>query len=126
MLRQQISRQGQAIEKGDHVGFFLVDEQMHSSILNIAGHPHAWDLIASVKAQLDRVRYLSLEDHRWLKMIYRQHREIVSAIRNRDALRAEQAMQDHLRTVFDAVERIAREHAEFFEREPATLDQRIA
>ena len=44
----------------------------------------------------------------------------------RDELRAEQAMQDHLRTVFDAVERIAQEHAEFFEQEPATLNQRIA
>jgi len=98
---------------------------MHSLILDIAGHPHAWDLIASVKAQLDRVRYLSLEDHRWLKMIYRQHREIISAIRNHDALRAEQAMQDHLRTVFDAVERIAQEHPQFFEHEPTILNQGI-
>jgi DNA-binding GntR family transcriptional regulator len=125
-LRQQISRQQQAIEKGDHVAFFQLDEAMHSLILDIAGHPHAWDLIASVKAQLDRVRYLSLEDERWLKMIYRQHREIVGAMRDKDQLAAEQAMQDHLRTVFDAVARIAEEHAQFFEQEPAALDRGIA
>jgi GntR family transcriptional regulator, rspAB operon transcriptional repressor len=125
-LRQQISRQEQAIAKGNHVAFFLLDDEMHSLILDIAGHPHAWDLIASVKAQLDRVRYLSLEDNRWLKMIYRQHREIVAAIRNHDPLGAEQAMQEHLRTVFDAVERIAQEHAEFFEQEPTTVTQDIA
>jgi GntR family transcriptional regulator, rspAB operon transcriptional repressor len=125
-LRQQISRQEQAIAKGDHVAFFLLDEQMHSLILDIAGHAHAWDLIASVKAQLDRVRYLSLEDNRWLKMIYRQHRGIVAAIRNHDSLSAEQAMQEHLRTVFDAIERIAQQHAEFFEREPASVTKDIA
>jgi GntR family transcriptional regulator, rspAB operon transcriptional repressor len=125
-LRRQISRQEQAIAKGDHVAFFLLDEQMHSLILDIAGHAHAWDLIASVKAQLDRVRYLSLEDNRWLKMIYRQHRGIVAAIRNHDSLSAEQAMQEHLRTVFDAIERIAQQHAEFFEREPASVTKDIA
>ncbi len=125
-LRQQISRQEQAIEKGDSVAFFQLDEQMHALILDIAGHPHAWNLIASVKAQLDRVRYLSLEDERWLKMIYRQHREIVGAVRDKDPAGAEQAMQDHLRTVFDAVARIAEEHAQFFEQEPAALDRGIA
>jgi DNA-binding GntR family transcriptional regulator len=120
-LRQQILRQNEAIARGDHVDFFQLDERMHALILDIAGHAHAWDLIASVKAQLDRVRYLSLEDSRWLKMIFRQHREIVGAIRDHDPQGAEQAMQAHLRTVFDAVERIAREHAEFFEQEPTRV-----
>jgi DNA-binding GntR family transcriptional regulator len=126
ILRQQISRQQQAIEKGDRVAFFQLDEAMHSLILDIAGHPHAWDLIASVKAQLDRVRYLSLEDDSWLKMIYRQHREIVGAMRDRDQLGAEQAMQEHLRTVFQAIERIAQEHAQFFEDESTVRDRGIA
>jgi DNA-binding GntR family transcriptional regulator len=125
-LRQQIVRQERAIENVDHVAFFALDEQMHSLILSIAGHPHAWDLIASVKAQLDRVRYLSLEDNRWLRMIFRQHREIISAIRSKDPRGAEQAMQDHLRTVFDAIARIAQQHAQFFEQEPTHLHQGIA
>lgn len=125
-LRQQLSLQAKAIEKGGSVAFFQLDEQMHSLILDIAGHPDAWDLIASVKAQLDRVRHLSLEDESWLKMIYRQHRDIVGAIRTRDPLGAEQAMQDHLRTVFSAIARIAEEHAQFFEQESITLDRGIA
>jgi GntR family transcriptional regulator, rspAB operon transcriptional repressor len=77
-----------------------------------------WDLITSVKAQLDRVRHLSLEDNDWLAMIFRQHREIVRCIADHDAPGAEQAMQTHLRTVFDAIARIAAAHAEFFEQEP--------
>jgi DNA-binding GntR family transcriptional regulator len=125
-LRQQMTRQHDAIARGDHVAFFQLDEQMHALILDMSGHADAWDVIASVKAQLDRVRYLSLEDHRWLKMIYRQHREIVAAIQDGDPPGAEQAMQEHLRTVFDAVARIAQTHVAFFEQEPAQVSRDIA
>jgi len=117
-LRRQIAQQTRAIDAGDHLAFFTLDEAMHRHILAIAGHPKVWDLIASVKAQLDRVRHLSLEDGDWLEMIFRQHREIVRRIAVHDAPGAEQAMQAHLRTVFGAIERIAAAHAEFFEQEP--------
>ena len=99
---------------------------MHRTILDMAGQPQVWDLIASVKAQLDRVRYLSLEDHAWLAMIFRQHRDIVTCIGDRDPEGAEQAMQEHLRTVFAAIARIATTHAEFFQDEQLDLKQDIA
>jgi DNA-binding GntR family transcriptional regulator len=117
-MRRQIERQTSAIAAGDHIAFFALDEAMHRHILAIAGHPKVWELIASVKAQLDRVRHLSLEDTEWLAMIFGQHREIVRCIGARDAAGAEQAMQAHLRTVFGAIERIAAAHAAFFEQEP--------
>jgi DNA-binding GntR family transcriptional regulator len=74
-----------------------------------------WELIASVKAQLDRVRHLSLEDRDWLSMIFAQHEEIVAHIATHDGAAASRAMQQHLRTVFAAIDRIAETHAEFFE-----------
>jgi GntR family transcriptional regulator, rspAB operon transcriptional repressor len=126
MLRRQIAQQTQAIRAGDHLAFFSLDETMHRTILDIADHSRVWDLIASVKAQLDRVRYLSLEDHAWLAMIYRQHREIVACIADHDPAGAEMAMQEHLRTVFSAIARIATEHAAFFEEEPPEPKQDIA
>jgi DNA-binding GntR family transcriptional regulator len=126
MLRRQIAEQTQAIRAGDHLAFFSLDEAMHRTILDMAGYPGVWNLIASVKAQLDRVRYLSLEDHAWLAMIYRQHREIVACIADHDPAGAEKAMQEHLRTVFSAIARIAAAHAEFFEEKPPEPKQDIA
>jgi DNA-binding GntR family transcriptional regulator len=117
-MHRQIEQQASAIAAGDHLTFFALDEAMHRHILAIAGHPRVWDLIASVKAQLDRVRHLSLEDDGWLVMIFGQHREIVRCLGDHDAPGAEQAMHAHLRTVFGAIERIAAAHAEFFEQEP--------
>ena len=125
-LKEQIAVQAKAISAGDHIAFFALDETMHRLILEVSGHADVWDLIASVKAQLDRVRYLSLEDQAWLTMIFRQHREIVAAIAAHDPVQAEGTMQQHLRTVFAAIERIARAHAEFFEDDIPELDEKSA
>jgi DNA-binding GntR family transcriptional regulator len=114
-LRRQIADQARAICDGDHLAFFALDEAMHQTILEVSGHAGLWSLITGVKAQLDRVRYLSLEDQSWLTMIFRQHREIVSAVVGRRSAAAEKAMEGHLRTAFAAIERIASAHPEFFE-----------
>ncbi|HLJ19557.1 MAG TPA: GntR family transcriptional regulator [Stellaceae bacterium] len=114
-LRQEIRAQEQAIAAGNRTRFFASDEAMHQRLMTIAGYPAVWDLIGSAKAQLDRVRHLSLEQEDWLSMIFRQHRSIVDRVGARDAAGAAGAMQEHLRTVFAAVERIAAEHAEFFD-----------
>ena len=114
-LRHEIRAQEQAIAAGNRARFFASDEAMHRTLMTIAGYPAVWDLIGSAKAQLDRVRHLSLEQGDWLRMIFRQHQSIVDRIASHDSAGAEAAMREHLRTVFAAVERIAAEHAEFFD-----------
>lgn len=123
-LRRQLEQQAGAIAAGDHLAFFALDEAMHQRILSIAGYPKVWGLITSVKAQLDRVRYLSLEDDDWLAMIFGQHHHIVARIAGHDATGAEQAMQTHLRTVVGAIERITEAHADFFQQDDAPLPER--
>jgi DNA-binding GntR family transcriptional regulator len=114
-LRQALRLQEQAIAAGDRASFFAADEAMHQTMMTIAGHPAVWDLIGSAKAQLDRVRHLSLEAEDWRQMIFRQHRDIVDRAAAHDAAGAVAAMQEHLRTVFAAVSRIAAAHEDFFE-----------
>jgi DNA-binding GntR family transcriptional regulator len=114
-LRRQLGAQERRIAAGDQLGFFVLDERMHRAIAGIAGHPAVWELIASVKTQLDRVRYLSLEHADWLTMIFRQHEEIVARLEAHDPDGAEDAMQRHLRTAFAAIDRIAAQRPNFFE-----------
>ncbi len=114
-LQRQLVQQQRRVAVGDQIGFFALDETMHRTILAIAEHPSVWELIASVKAQLDRVRHLSLEDRDWLSMIFAQHQDIVSNIAVHNDAAAASSMQQHLRTVFAAIDRIAETHAEFFE-----------
>ena len=124
LLRRYIAQQAKLVAAGDRLAFFASDEAMHRDIMRIADHPSVWDLIASVKAQLDRVRYLSLEDDAWLAMIFSQHRDIVDCIDRRDPGGAEAAMQAHLRTAFGAIERIADMHPDFFEHTAAAHPQK--
>lgn len=118
-LRQELRVQERAVASGDRARFFASDEKMHQKLLAASGHPHVWDTIAAAKAQLDRVRYLSLEQGDWIAMIFEQHSALIERIADGDAAGAERAMQAHLRTVFAAADRISAEHANFFESPPA-------
>lgn len=114
-LRQGISAQAQAMKVRDFQAFFVQDEAMHRKLMDMAGRPFVWTVIAGAKAQLDRVRFLSLEDEVWPEMIMTQHRAIVACVASRDSKGAVQVMTAHLRTAFAAIDRIAASHADFFE-----------
>jgi hypothetical protein len=46
----------------------------------MSGCPRVWRFVEEAKAQLDRVRFPSLEDPAWLATIHRQHEEIVDRV----------------------------------------------
>jgi DNA-binding GntR family transcriptional regulator len=114
-LWRLVEEQTQAIAAGDFARFFAHDEHMHRLLMDIAGHPFVWPVIASAKAQLDRVRFLSLADETWPGMIMAQHRRIVSLVAAHDAAGAVDVMTAHLRTAFAAIGRIAADNPDFFE-----------
>jgi len=114
-LRDNLDRQRVAVAAGDYAAFFALDEAMHRSLMHMAGRPFVWQVIAGAKAQLDRVRYFSLEDRDWLAMIFDQHTAIVDRVAAADPAGAVRIMTAHLRTAFAAIGRIAAEHADFFE-----------
>lgn len=111
-----VAQQGQAMAAGDRKSFFRLDESFHAELSRLAGYPSVWSMIEAVKAQLDRVRCLSLETPSWSDMILREHREIATCVGRGDASGAEAAMRAHLRTVFDAIEAIAQAHVDAFDK----------
>ena len=50
------------------------------TLVAMAGRPRVWRAVEEAKAQLDRVRFLSLEDPAWLATIHRQHEDIVEHV----------------------------------------------
>ena len=113
-LNENLERQEDFVQARDHRSFFVADDELHETLMRMSGHAGAWRTIKDIKSQLDRVRYLSLEDRSWLGMVFDEHREIVRAVARRDVEGAKAAMQAHLRTVFAAIERIAPRHPDFF------------
>ena len=113
-LASLIAQQEHDLTIGDRASFFEHDDAFHAELARLSGHPSVWSLIESVKAQLDRVRCLSLESAAWPGMILRQHREIADSVITGNEAAAEKAMRAHLRTVFDAIQTIAQNHVDAF------------
>ena len=127
ILNALLDDQATALGKQDFRRFFALDEAMHRTLMMIADRPFVWQVITGAKAQLDRVRFLSLEEGEWPGMIMAQHREIVDRVAAHDAPGAERIMTAHLRTAFAAIGRIAAAHPEFFEgQNPRELSEGIA
>jgi DNA-binding GntR family transcriptional regulator len=114
-LQDLLTLQKRAIRDNDLERFFDADDRMHTYLIGLGGYPAIWDLIQGVKAQLDRVRYLSLESGDWLNRIFEQHEVIAARVIEADAAAAEAAMREHLQSVFLTIERLAVNKPELFE-----------
>lgn len=109
LLKETLVRQKALVKARDIHGFMAADDALHEQLSVMAGHPFSWQVIAAAKAQLDRVRYLSLTDTAWLAMIYDEHCGIADAVIARNAVGARKAMEHHQRSIFSAVERLTQQ-----------------
>ncbi len=127
-LRRLLREQRRLVARGEREGFVELDDRLHQYLLSMAGRPRVWNAVEAAKAQLDRVRHISLEDPQWLETIFAQHEEIVRRVVDRDAAGATRAMGRHLRTVFATIERLAAVHPEFFRHSslPPREERRVA
>ena len=113
-LQRMVERQRECVRAQDGKGFFPLDEEMHQYLLGLGGRRRLWRVLSDAKAQLDRVRHLSLEDPHWLRKVFKEHEVIVRRVLANDEAGAVEAMQTHLRSVFDAVQKIAAANPEYF------------
>tara|TARA_R110002020_G_scaffold282068_4_gene497709 strand:- start:297 stop:1028 length:732 start_codon:yes stop_codon:yes gene_type:complete len=114
-LNELIERQRSCIERQDHDRFFFLDEMFHRTLAISTGQTMAWNVIEDVKAQLDRVRYLSIPDSTPIPKLADQHQAIVDAISAGDTEAAEQAMSIHQREILQSLPELERRFPELFE-----------
>src|SRR5437879_3622383 len=79
--------------------FLALDEAFHRRLAESAGHSQAWAMLEAIKAQMDRVRYLSFSGASPFPLLIRQHAAIVEALARRKRRAAESAMRQHLREI---------------------------
>jgi DNA-binding GntR family transcriptional regulator len=112
-LRHQVDRQ-RTIASGHNAEFLVLDEAFHRALALSVGHAHAWRVIESIKAQMDRIRFLSLDDATPIHLIIEQHERIVSGIEAGDPTEAAAAMRNHLREITLSLPNIARRFPDLF------------
>ncbi len=123
-LDHQLKLQRQAGREKDAGRFFALDEQFHRRLAAVAGRPNAWRAVEDAKAQLDRVRYLTLLEERPLKQRIEQHSDIIKAITAQKPAAAERAMRVHLSGMMTALPNLARKWPDLFEAAPSSTTPR--
>ena len=113
-LRDLIEQQ-KAVVHGRNEDFLALDEEFHRTIALSVRRAHAWRVIEGIKAQMDRIRYLSLDDATPLSVIIEQHSRIVDGIEARDPVAAAAATRAHLREIIVSLPDIAVQFPDLFE-----------
>ncbi|WP_447553305.1 GntR family transcriptional regulator [Vreelandella sp. EE22] len=114
-LNELIARQKSCIERQDHERFFVLDEMFHRTLAFSTGQVMAWNVIENAKAQLDRVRYLSIPDSTPIAKLADQHQAIVDAIAQTDASGAAEAMSLHQREILQSLPELEHRFPGMFE-----------
>jgi DNA-binding GntR family transcriptional regulator len=114
-LRHLIAEQERAAAVEDGGSFLRLDEAFHRALAEGIGRGFAWTLLEGIKAQMDRVRFLSFEGATPLSELIRQHRAVADGIAAGSPEAAEAAMRRHLREILASLPRIAEAHPDYFE-----------
>lgn len=113
-LEAAINDQRTAAAQGDHAGFLRCDEEFHQLIAAAAGCQDTWRVLQGLKAQMDRVRYLSMPDATPPAVIIDQHSRIARAIAAHDEEAAAAAMHLHLSEILKSLPALALAHPALF------------
>jgi DNA-binding GntR family transcriptional regulator len=103
-LDANIAAQAAAIDVGDLRRFQDLDEDLHNIIFSAVNYPRVQGFLDSARAQLDRIRPLTLPVEGRPLAALNEHRWMVEALRRRDPEFAAAAVRAHLVTVSEAVE----------------------
>ncbi|WP_121062440.1 GntR family transcriptional regulator [Chachezhania antarctica] len=122
-LRDQLARQRMLADRGELAPFHAADEAFHAALATMAGYPGIWDIIRTLKIQVDRYRQLTLPQEGRLEMVIREHTAVVDAIEAGDADTAARAMEEHLDKLQLDIEVFGQDHPEYFIHDRAVDDQ---
>jgi DNA-binding GntR family transcriptional regulator len=102
-LRAHLDTMTRAVDSGDVLKYSELIQQLHGMVAEAARHPVAADLVGRLQAQLVRHQFrLSLRPGR-PRVSLGELTELVEAISDRDAGRAEAAAATHFRSVISAL-----------------------
>ena len=95
--------------------FMASDETFHRILTESIAQERSWSVIQSVKWQMDRVRFLSLNSATHIPVLIGQHEKICDAVMKRDENEAVRQTQIHLHEVFKTIRQLYDAHADLFE-----------
>src|SRR5699024_5813510 len=78
-LETNLKEQQVAIKQNNVALFLEKDDEFHQLLITIINCPIAWDIIENIKAMMDRVRFLTLQQITPPELMFKQHTAIFRA-----------------------------------------------
>ncbi|GAA3905429.1 DNA-binding transcriptional regulator rspR [Gibbsiella dentisursi] len=116
-LEHNLHRQTLAAQNHQIREFLALDDAFHQSLTQIANCPLAWETIETIKATMDRVRFLSLSEVSPPESLILQHHRIFDALKAHDPDNAERAIHAHLQEMIYSITPISQQNNTWFESE---------
>lgn len=113
-LRRLIDAQRRTIG-GPPEDFMVLDSDFHMALATIAGKAQVYQVVDNVKAQMDRVRFLTLMNRSVIEISIEQHVAVLDAIEAGAIEAADNAMRLHLRQILTDLPHVAKVQPDFFE-----------
>ena len=113
-----IANQKKAAAEENQELFLEMDDAFHQAIATTADCLYGWRVVENLKAQMDRVRFLSLPKATPFKNIINQHRQIAKMIKARDQEKAEAATKKHLAEILISLPHLAEKNSGYFLKTP--------
>lgn len=112
-MTAELAEQQQADAAGDVPRFIESDDRFHRAMAEAAGLPAVWQDLERLKAQMNRLRHLSMRVFDRSQTIA-QHRAILAALQAGDGAAADAALRAHLRQMLTELPQMAAAHPDYF------------
>ncbi|HHQ6625277.1 GntR family transcriptional regulator [Serratia sp. JSRIV002] len=116
-LEHNLHRQELAAQNNQIREFLALDDEFHHLLTQMANCALAWETIETIKATMDRVRFLSLSEVSPPENLIHQHYRIFAALKAQDPDAAELAIHEHLQEMIYSITPIALQNTDWFEAE---------
>ena len=113
-LNRRLQEFNNALKNAEKDLLFDLDELFHRTIAEFRFKNRLWKMTNIAKSHMDRVRHLTLPLPKRIYEIADEHQRVADCIIHHLPDQAVRAIQDHLSVIFSDIERIRKEHSEYF------------
>ena len=114
-LNRNLKLQKVLAETDDYQGFYQLDAEMHSMIMDFTGYKNLAKVTKTGWVQVDRARQLLLPVHGRLKKAFQEHRAVIKALEKNDVALARKKMRTHLNQLILLLTPLEKKHPHLFE-----------
>lgn len=110
-----VRRQREAIGRNDVEGGLDRDEDLHKAIIDLSGHPGAWEPVRQARTHMERVRRMAIPALQSNTKALDQHEIIVAALVEGDTEALVASLRNHILLIESFVDGLAARYPDYFE-----------